>query len=490
MKTAGPGFINFWLDEEYLKSIMLQYAQKKFNYPKLHLGNEKQIIVEFAHPNTHKPFHIGHLRNIILGESISRLLGALDNKIIRANYQGDVGLHIAKCLYGIRQSKANLKNLKSLDEKTEFLGKMYINGNTAYENDKNAKKKILDINHKIYAKDQEIMQLWRKTRQWSLDYFDKIYSRIYTKFDRLYFESEVSKQGLKIAQKSLNDEILHVSEGAVVFKGDKYGLDTRVFITQEGNPTYEAKELGLAELEFSEFGNIDKVLHVVAPEQISFFEVTFKVEELIDPKLYKDKQYHLVYGYVNLKEGKMSSRKGTIIKGNWLLDEVKNKILDKFDIDDSAAEIITIGAVKYSMLKVDPKSDMTFSINESISLEGNSGPYLQYTYARCNSVLEKAGKNNLTMQQFNNETIKSEELSILRTLYKFPEVVLEAGKTYSPNIICNYLFNLAQRYNTFYNKHKIIKSKDEKFRLILTSATAQVLKNGLNLLGIKTLEKM
>lgn len=488
IQPAPPGFINLWLRKEYLVSEATSIVKEEMAISQHSLGKHKKIMVEFAHPNTHKPFHIGHLRTTVLGESTSRILESLGNKVIRANYQGDVGLHIAKCLYGILKTKKPMP--KSLDNQIAYLGKMYVLGNNAYEKDKNAQKDIMKLNIKIYQKDPEIMSLWEQTRKWSIDYFDEIYKRVYTKFDRLYFESEVFERGLEIANRAVQKGILEESDDAIIFNGKNYDLDTRVFITKDGNATYEAKELGLAELEFSEFGEIDKCIHVVAPEQTSFFKVTFKVEELLDPKKYKDKQYHLKYGYVQLKKGKMSSREGTVIEGNWLLDKVKNRILGSFDVNKKAAEDIAVGAVKYSMLRVDPKSDIAFDINESISLEGNSGPYLQYTYARCKSVMRRSDFNHETMKPFNHEAMEPEELAILRTLYKFPEVVLEAGKTYSPNLICNFLFDLAQKYNAFYNKHKIIGSESEQFRLLLNTATSQVLRNGLNLLGIKTLEKM
>jgi len=484
IEVAGPGFINFWLSNTYLHKKLEQIVSDKQEIPTYHLGPEKKIMIEYAHPNTHKLLHIGHLRNITLAESIVRLLEAVGNKIIRANYQGDVGMHIAKCIYGMVQS--GKKTPKSLDEKIEYLGTSYKEGNSAYEDNPKAKEEIHVINKKIYNKDPEILKLWNETRQWSLDYYDEFYKRVYSRFDRFYFESEVYNSGLKISKQALKDGILEKSKGAVVFNGEPYNLHTRVYITGEGNPTYEGKELGLANIEFSEHGAIDKCIHIVGSEQASFFESTFKVEELLDPKKYKGKQLHYIYGFVRLKKGKMSSRKGTVITAQWLLDEVKSKISKAFEVDKESAEIIMIAAVKYSMLKVDPKSEIAFDINQSISLEGNSGPYLQYTYARCKSILRKSN----AIKSKTNTQPNEKETAILRILYKYPEVVLEAAKTYSPNIICNYLFDLAQKYNGFYNKHKVVGGENEAFRLELTKATAKVINNGLSLLGIKTLERM
>jgi arginyl-tRNA synthetase len=303
---------------------------------------------------------------------------------------------------------------------------------------------------------------------------------------------------------------LKKSEGAIIFDGTKYGLDKRVFINKFGFPTYEAKELKLAELEFSEFGEIDKLIHVVGPEQKSFFAVTFKVEELLDAKKFKDKQHHMVYGWVRLKRGKMSSRLGNVIRGEWLLDEAQVRIKKAYpEVSDEVAEMVAVGAVKYSFLKVSPPSEIAFDFDESISLEGNSGPYLQYTYARCQSVLQKAnylksdgscpalspsrrpryaaGARWGSPGACHPSKINKEELTVLRILYRFPEAVVEAGEKMAPNFVCGYLYDLAQRYNTFYNKHRVI---GNDFRLSLTRATAQILKNGLCLLGIKAPEKM
>ena len=498
IEIAGPGFINFWLKEEYLYDVLRTIIVDTVQIPSYVLGSNKKVLVEFAHFNTHKAVHIGHMRNITLGESISRILERLGNTVVRVSYGGDVGMHIAKCLFSIRKQGINLKDAAnmSLNEKTKLLANAYKTGNDAYEDDEESKKEIIEINKKIYQGDPETMSLWKETKKWSLDQFDRIYQRVNTTFDRLYYESEVFQRGLKLSQKALGKNILQKSEGAVVFDGKPFGLDTRVFITSEGNPTYEGKELGIAELEFRDYPDIDKCIHVVAPEQASFFAVTFKVEELLDPGKYMEKQYHFPYGYVRLTSGKMSSRKGTFVLGEWLLDEVVKKITEKFtNVSSSAAEIIAVGAVKYSFLKIDSRQDISFDIDESVSVEGNSGPYLQYTYARCKSVMSKSQTANSKQHTAKTpvQTLTHEELIILRTLYKFPEVVYDAGRIFSPNLICNYLYDIAQKYNLFYQKVSILNAENEEakmFRLSLTNATAQVLKNGLTLLGIDVLEKM
>ena len=493
VEIIKPGFINFWISDDYLvTSISDLLKNEKFTFPEYHLGKNKKIMVEFAHPNTHKLFHIGHLRNISTGEAMVRILEAVGNKIIRTNYEGDVGLHIAKCLYGVKNSKTDIKKLKTLQEKIEFIGKMYTSGTKAYEDNENAKQEIIKLNQMIYEHDPEIMPLWTETRQWSLDYFAENYKRFYSRFDRLYFESELPKRAVEIAGEILKKGIMEKSQGAIIFNGKKYGLDIRVFINSLGFPTYEGKELALAEKEFSDFGELDKAIHVVTPEQTSFFKVTFKVEELIDEKKYKNKQYHLIYEWVKLKAGKMSSREGNIIEANWLIDEIKDKILKKFKCDKEIAEILSVASAKYSFLKNGTQSIIHFDIDESIAVDGNSAPYLIYTYVRCQSVLKKADHNPSTRQPVDSLTINNDELNVLRIINQFPEIVRQAAIQLSPNLIANYLYDLAQKYNYFYQKNKILESeeKTKQFRLMLTQAVGKVIKEGLYLLGIKTVERM
>ncbi|PIU36791.1 arginine--tRNA ligase [Candidatus Roizmanbacteria bacterium CG06_land_8_20_14_3_00_34_14] len=492
IEIVKPGFINFWISTVQSINRLTEILEKGFTFPEYHLGKNKKVMVEFAHPNTHKLFHIGHLRNISTGESVVRILEAVGNKVIRSNYEGDVGLHIAKCLFGIKNSKTDIKKLKTLQEEIEFIGKMYSTGTKAYEDDEKSKQEIIKINKMIYDRDPKIMPLWTETRQWSLEYFDQNYKRFYSHFDRLYFESEIHESGLEISKEILKKGILENSQGAVVFNGKKYGLDIRVFINSLGYPTYEGKELALAEKEFSDFGELDKIIHTVTPEQTSFFKVTFKVEELIDEKKYKNKQYHLAYEWVKLKAGKMSSREGNIIEANWLIDEVKKKILEKSKCDEETAETLAVASVKYSFLKNGTQTIIHFDIDESIAVDGNSAPYLIYTYVRCQSVLKKA-KNYLTRTyDIDKSNLNFDELNVLRLINQFPEIVQKAAIQLSPNIIANYLYELAQKYNYFYQKNKILESKEKikQFRLMLTQATGKVIKEGLYLLGIKTVEQM
>lgn len=485
-------FINLFIS----RNELLKYLSNEHAFP----SNEtkKHIVVEFAHPNTHKMFHIGHLRNITLGESLCRLLESQGHKITRVNYQGDVGLHIAKCLYILQKKNIDLesdaiKNM-TLDDKIAYLGRAYADGNTAYESDEQAKEHIHTINRQIYEHDPAIEPLWKETRQWSLDYFEKIYQRVGTKFSRLFFESEVADRGLEIAHKAVNDGILTRDDGAIILDGAGHGVDTRVFINNLGLPTYEGKELGLAELEFTEFGHIDQCIHVVGPEQKSFFQTTFKAEALIDPEKFENKQLHFAYGFVDLKDGKMSSRKGNVMPGVGLLNDTRIKIQEEYNIPAETAEVLAIGAVKYSFLKVEARKNISFDVTESISLQGNSGPYLQYVYARIFSMV--GAFESVHGENINNETIQlltPEDLLVLRKLSFFDESVTESAHSMSPHILCTYLYQLAQAFNALYEKHSILKEDHQELRnvrIFIVQHVARTIKSGLNILGIRVLEKI
>lgn len=499
VEIAGPGFINIHFSEAGLSSLALELPISAESAKIRQKPLSQKIMVEFAHPNTHKAFHIGHLRNITTGECMVRLLEAVGYTVTRVNYQGDVGMHIAKALYGIAHqddknlSIASVENA-SIQEKMTFLGKTYAAGATAYEHDPQAKEEIERINKQIYAKDARVYLLYEKTRAWSLEYFDHIYKRVGSTFDRLYFESEVYTSGKQLVEEGVEKGIFLKDEGAIIFPGEKFGLHNRVFITSDGNPTYEAKDMGLGKLQFSEY-HPDLVIHCVGSEQTGYFQVIIEALAKLIPET-KGKEYHLVYGWVNLKSGKMSSRTGQVVLGEWLIDTVKEeiriKVLDNISKykdsgitnADEISETLAISAVKYSFLKVGTTQDIAFDIHESINLHGDSGPYLLYTYARCQSVMRKAGE-----QKKDTEVTKRspEELALARLLLYFPDIVSEAAHLYAPNILCTYLFQLAQAFNLFYQTCPIV---GNSYRLKLTQVTAQTLQHGLSILGIQTVERM
>lgn len=488
------GFINFWLDEETIYQKILSLKNNHFQPDTFAYGPFKKIVIEYAQPNTHKLFHIGHLRNITLGESLARIFEFLGNKVYRTNYQGDVGLHIAKAIYAILLNKKEYEKIKktdNLDEKIAFIGKMYTLGNQHYEKNPSAKEKITKINQMIYEKNPQIYPLWQETRQWSLDYFDLIYKKLDTRFDKLYFESQTFQEAKKYIDEGIKKNFLVKSQGAIVFPGEKFGLDTRVFFTSLGYPTYEGKELPLAYWEFTDFGKIDKCIHLTTPEQKSFFAVTFKVEELLFPETI-GKQYHLAYEWVNLKTGKMSSREGNIIEANWLINQIKNKLLKKYKISETNALLLSIASIKYSFLKNSPLTKINFDIDESINLHGNSASYLMYTFVRGQSIIKKVNKIKTKITNINFEQLSLEEKNLARFLFFFEDIVNQAASSLSTQFLTNYLYQLGQKFNLFYEKYPVLKADEnlKNFRLTLTLATANILKKGLELLGIKTIDKM
>lgn len=482
IEVAGGGFINFFLKDEILIKNMgdLSVPNK----------SNQQIFVEYGHTNPLKEVHIGHLRTFILGESIARILESLGNQVFHANYQGDIGLHIAKAIWGIKKIGLPTKEL-SLEEKAKYMGQAYATGNKSYEANPQIKKVTDSINISLYKKDPQFMEVYKLAREWSLDYFEPIYKLLGIKYDRCFFESEVYEKGKEIVLANVG-KVFEESEGAVILPGEKYGLHNRVFITSAGNPTYEGKEMGLAQLEYSTF-KYDRAIHVVAEEQAGYFQVVFKAMELIFPDL-KGKKYHLSYGLVDLKEGKMSSRTGRVITIDDLYKVVSEKVREIMrqhtpEIDQNVVKQIAMGAIKFSYLKFSPAPNMVFDLEQSVSLDGDSGPYMQYTYARIQSVLRK-----MTTPEESKPTsevkVEKQERALLRQLMYFPDIVLEVATSLHPNLLATYLIELSRLYNLFYQECRVLGSEKEEFRIKLSSLVGVVIKKGLYLLGIEAPGKM
>lgn len=482
IELIKPGFINFFLSEaEIVRSINQVLS---FN---ISSGSEKEMIMEFGDLNPFKEPHIGHIRNLTLGESISRLAEFLGNKVVRANYEGDVGMHVAKCIWGIQDSgEFEAFEKKNLEERAKFLGKCYAAGAKAFEENEESRKEIILINIKVYQKDSQVIKIWEKGRSWSLEYFEELYKKIGVKYDKYYFESEIAENGKDIVLK--NPNVFEKDEGAYVFRGDKDGLHTRVFINSSGNPTYEAKDLGLAFAKNKDYPEIKKSIIMTANEQTEYFKVLLNALSKIDKNL-SDKTEHLSYGFIDLKEGKMSSRSGNIVSGFWLIDETRNRLKKDFnEVSDDVIDALSVGAVKWSMLKFSRESNIKFSIDESIDLAGNSGPYMQYTYARIASLIDKS--KNEDIEAISVKTFSPELIALIRLVCQFNFNIKSSLENFSPNILCNYLFALAQNFNAFYEKEKVIGSSNEKEKIIVINVIGKVLEKGLFLLGIEAPKKI
>ncbi len=481
VEAVAPGFINFYLAESFLKQE-LENINKNIA-PK---SSAQKALVEYTDPNPFKEFHIGHLMSNTIGEALSRLIEWNGAEVKRANYQGDVGLHVAKALWG------KLKNPELA------WGKAYAVGAQAYEVQETAKQEIIEINKKVYEKsDPEINKLYEEGKKESLVAFESMYAQLGTKFDFYFFESEMADPGKKIVEEYLANDVFEQSDGAIVFVAEKYNpeLHTRVYLTSQGLPTYETKELGLHFAKNRAYP-ADLSVVITANEQAGVFAVGLEALKQIDASL-ATKVKHITHGLMLGPDGrKMSSRTGEVISAESLLDELKKVTLARLaerDFDEGEklviAHAVAVGALKYLILKQSPGKDIIFNLERALSLEGDSGPYLQYALVRARAVLERAKQEGVSAS-LENRPDDTETLE--RLLHRFVAVATRASERYAPNLLVTYLTELASTFNAYYAGQKIIDPTDphSSYRLALTAAVAQTLTTGLTLLAIPTPERM
>ncbi len=496
VETAGPGFINFYLSREFFTESVGEVLNKKENWGKNQILSGKKIMVEYTDPNPFKPFHIGHLMTNAIGESISRIVEFSGAKTVRANYQGDVGPHVAKAIYGIMKMGLPSDGM-SIGEKAHYIGKCYTEGSNLYDTDENIKKEIEVINKKVYDKtDGEVNKIYDWGRAITLEAFEEIYKLLGTKFSDgcYFFESIMAPIGEKIVRENVG-KVFTESDGAIVFHGGEYDkkLHTRVFINSQGLPTYETKEIGLTVTKF-EKENPDLSIVVTATEQAEYMKVVQKAISLIHGD-YESRMNHITHGMMRFASGKMSSRKGNVITGESLLHDSMDMVLEKMkeremgdEEKNKISEVVGVSALKYSILKSSLGSDIIYDPLKSVSFEGDSGPYLQYTSVRANSILNKAKDFNTD----DKKDIPEEVTELEKYIYQFPEVVEHAYEKLEPHHIATYLTELASSFNTFYGNTQILKeeNKNALYHLNLIKAFYQTMKNGLWLLGIEIPERM
>jgi len=485
LEIAGPGFINFYLDKNVFLDNLKKILKEKSNFGKNKNLKNKKIIIEYTDPNILKDFHIGHLMSNTIGESISRILEFQSANVKRLCYQGDVGLHVAKSIFG------------KLQNDRQSWQESYVLGSKLYEEDESAKKEIEELNKKIYERsDKKINKLYDEGRKNSLEQFDKIYKKLDTKFDYLFFESETAEFGKKIVEENVKTGIFEEGNGgAIIFKGERYGLHTRVFINSDGLPTYESKELGLAKIKYDKY-KYDTSIIITANEQREYFKVVLAAMAEIFPELQK-RTKHITHGMMRLPEGKISSRTGHVITAESLIDKTKEVFLKKIqergfseEEKNEIAEKVAVGALKYSILKQSAGKDIIYDANKALSFEGDSGPYLQYSLTRALSVLEKAKSEGI---KANLKKVSGEISDLERMMHYFPEIVQKAGNDLEPHHIAVYLIELASQFNSYYAKNKIVDAGNKDisvYRVAVTEAFSIIMKNGLWLLGIPTLNKM
>jgi arginyl-tRNA synthetase len=488
--VAGPGFINLHLNDHALYGAL----QKKPSQPL----KDKSIVAEYSDPNPFKVLHAGHLYTTITGDAIARLLEAAGATVHRINYGGDVGLHVGKTMWAIIHYLGGelSDKLAAIDagERPDWVSARYVEGNTAYEQDEKAKAEITTINKRVYElhadNDHEsaFAQIYWTCRQWSYEGFQTLYEQLQvTQFERYIAESEVTPIGIEMVSKGLDDGVFTRSDGAVVFVGEPHGLHTRVFLNSEGLPTYEAKELGLAALKWRDY-HFDQGIIITANDIVEYMKVVMKALEHFYPEVVA-RSKHFTHGIIKLPGGqKMSSRKGNILRAQDILEAADKANLA---LNGQNNHETVLGAVKYALLKNRIGGDIIYDPEQSVSLEGNSGPYLQYTHARARSILQKAraaaGKAGVSQNEIEFE---AGERSLVRKITEYVEVFDKAVAELMPHHICSYLYELAQTFNHFYEHNRVIGDEREAIRLMLLENYADTLQAGLGLLGIVAPDKM
>ena len=488
-EVAGPGFINITLTDQALLASLDNKPAKPLK--------GQTVVAEYSDPNPFKVLHVGHLYTSVVGDAISNLLENAGAKVYRVNFGGDVGLHVAKAMWGIKAKLGSwdYKAIRSMPEDgfVEWLGEQYILGSFAYgEEEKEwgkAPEEIKEINLQIYKilKDNDqnspIAKVYWEARKRCYGYFEKFYAKIGTHFDKYYPESVCVEPGLKAVKENMG-KVFEESDGAVVFKGETHNLHTRVFINSDGLPTYETKDIGLLLNKWRDY-HFDRSVVITGNEIYEYMQVVLKAVEQFEPELVK-KTAHITHGMVKMAGAKkMSSRKGDVIRAEDVIDVAQTAAKQ---LASSNNFEIALGAIKYSFLKSRIGADIIFDPAESVSLEGNSGPYLQYAHARASSILAKAKKDSRL--ETRDSRLEQAERSLTRKLGQYAETVENAANELLPSHICTYLYELTQAFNRFYESSRVIDDPRQAIRLKLVGKYAETLNSGLNLLGIAAPEKL
>ena len=515
------GFLNLVIANEYwLENLVSAYNDANYGIIP-NDENSESVMVEYSSPNTNKPLHLGHIRNNLLGYSISEILKANGKRVIKTNIVNDRGIHICKSMYAW-QKWGNGKTPENSGMKGDHLvGEFYV------EFDKHYKAEITELVKKGLSKeeaegqapsilaarelllkwesgDSDTMNLWQTMNQWVYQGFDLTYKKLGVDFDKIYYESETYLVGKEEVLRGVQENIFSQKEDNSVWADlTNEGLDQKILLRSDGTSVYITQDIGTAKMRYIDYA-IDKMIYVVGNEQIYHFQILAVVLDKLGFKWGKD-LYHFSYGMVELPSGKMKSREGTVVDADDLIEEMiqvardmsvelgKLESLSKEEAEDTF-KMIALGALKYYILKVDPRKNMMFNPSESIDFNGNTGPFIQYTYARIKSVLRKAGMNNIVLD--NNvkaSSLFSKEKELLKRISLFPATVKEAGDNYSPAVIANYCYELVKEFNQFYHEYSILSEPDtdqRNFRLILSSTVAEIIKKGMNFLGIEMPERM
>lgn len=480
--VAGPGFINLTVSDRTLLDAWSLKAPQTMS--------GQTIVVEYSDPNPFKVLHAGHLYTSVMGDAIANVLASAGAQVHRVNFGGDVGLHVGKTMWAILQNLGgeNPDKLNEVpqDQRADWMANSYVVGTRAYDDDETAKSEIIALNKRVYQlhanddHDSAFAQIYWTCRDWSYEYFDAFYDRIGSHFEKYYPESAVADRGLREVRAQVG-EVFSESDGAVVFAGEAFGLHTRVFINREGLPTYETKDVGLLFTKYDDY-HFNRSIVITANEQEQYMAVVLKAVEQFAPEL-AQATTHLVHGMVRLAGNvKMSSRKGNFLRAIDVLDAANAA---QHELNGSDDERIGLGAVKYAFLKQRMGGDLVYQPDESVSLQGNSGPYLQYAYARAHSILDK-----VTAQAAEPDELDDYERALVRQLADFSETLARCIDDMMPHHLCTYLYTLAQEFNRFYEHSRVVGDEREAIRRTLVERYAQTLEAGLKILGIPAPQKI
>ncbi len=513
------GFLNISLSSQFWINYFNDIKSKTNIGFKKENSSGKMIMLEYASPNTNKPLHLGHVRNNFLGYAVAQLLKANGHQVIKTNLVNDRGIHICKSMLAW-QKFGNGETPKSSGLKGDHLvGKYYVAFDKLYKqqieilinegNSKEVAEKIapllLEAQEMLLlweAGNHEVLELWKTMNSWVYEGFDITYKNLGVDFDKTYYESDTYLFGKKVVEYGLSKNIFYKKEnGSVAIDLIAEGLDEKIVLRSDGTSVYITQDLGTAIERFKSHPELNQLIYTVGNEQDYHFKVLFKILDRLGYPWAKE-CYHLSYGMVELPEGKMKSREGTVVDADELLEEMYQtaritteelgKVVGFTDLElDELYRTISLGALKYFILKVDPKKKMMFDPKESIDFNGHTGPFIQYTYARIKSILKKS--ENLIDENFNSLSILPIEKEIIRFIYDFETIIVDAGKSYSPALLANYIYEYTKLYNRFYHECPILKEENSQirnFRLQLSKVSAQVLFNAMSILGITMPERM
>ncbi len=514
------GFLNLTIAPGFWNSVLAHIADTPDYGMKAADENSPLVMVEYSSPNTNKPLHLGHIRNNLLGFSLAEILKACGNRVVKTNIVNDRGIHICKSMLAWQKWGDGVTPESSGKKGDHLIGDFYVLFDKHFkaevkslmekgmsEDEAKAESPLMkearEMLVKWEQKDPEIRGLWQKMNEWVYAGFDETYKRMGVDFDKIYYESETYLEGKEKVLEGLDAGKMYRKEDGSVWAdltGD--GLDHKLLLRSDGTSVYMTQDIGTAKLRFQDFP-IDKMIYVVGNEQNYHFQVLSILLDRLGFKWGKD-LVHFSYGMVELPEGKMKSREGTVVDADDLMDDMVSTArsvsaelgkLDGLTDEETAAisEMVGLGALKYFLLKVDPRKNITFNPKESIDFNGNTGPFIQYTYARIRSALRKAAEEGMQVEDHSAVTPGEREITLIQALADYPSVVAAAGQSYSPALIANYVYDLVKLYNQFYHDCSILKETDtavRSLRLRLSSQTARVIESGMKLLGIRVPERM